>query len=90
MEDIVNGIAGGQLWVSSEPQTYYIAKVHLGVAFVVPVRLNGVGKNAQVIADGKVKRLPVSEILDTWMPTGTPTKIPRTWHEQLMAQLDEP
>jgi hypothetical protein len=86
----MSDIAGGQLWVSSEPQTYYIAKVHLGVAFVVPVRISGVGKDAKVIANGKVTRLPVSEILDTWMPAGMPTKVPRTWHEQLLEHLDEP
>ena len=85
----MSDIAGGQLWISSEPQTFYVAKVHLGVAFVVPVRIKGTGKNAQVIADGAVQRKPVSEILDTWMPAGMPTKVPRTWHEQLLEQLDE-
>lgn len=83
-------IAGGQLWVSTEPQTYYVAKVHSGVAFMVPVRIAGVGKKAKVIADGEVKRVPVSEILELWMPAGMPTKIPRTWHEQLLEQLDDP
>jgi hypothetical protein len=82
-------IDGGQLWVSSEPRTYYVARVHLGVAFVVPVRIKGAGKKAQVIADGQVKRLPVSEILETWMPAGMPTKVPRTWHEQLLEHIDE-
>ncbi len=86
----MSAIDGGQLWVSSEPRTYFVAKVHLGVAFVVPVRIDGVGKNARVIADGEVRRLPVSEILDTWMPAGMPTKIPRTWHEQLLEHIDEP
>jgi hypothetical protein len=85
----VSDIAGGQLWVSSEPRTYYVAKVHMGVAFVVPVRINGVGKDAQVIADGPVKRLTVSEILETWMPAGMPTKVPRTWHEQLLEGIEE-
>lgn len=86
----MSDIAGGQLWISSEPVTYYVAKVHLGVAFVVPVRIKGTGKDAQVIADGPVKRLSVSEILDTWMPAGMPTKVPRTWHEQLLERIDEP
>ncbi len=86
----MSAIESGQLWVSAEPCTYYVAKVHVGVAFVVPVRIKGVGKNAQVIADGPVKRLPVTEILDTWMPAGMPTKIPRTWHEQLLERIDEP
>lgn len=86
----MSDIAGGQLWISSEPVTYYVAKVHLGVAFVVPVRIKGAGKDAQVIADGPVKRLSVSEILDTWMPAGMPTKVPRTWHEQLLERIDEP
>jgi hypothetical protein len=86
----MSSIEGGQLWVSSEPLTYYVAKVHLGVVFVVPVRIDGVGKDAKVIANGPVKRLPVAEILDTWMPAGMPMKVPRTWHEQLLEQLDEP
>lgn len=85
----MSDIAGGQLWISSEPQTYYIAKVHLGVAFVVPVRISGVGKDAKVIANGEVRRLHVSEILDTWMPAGMPMKVPRTWHEQLLEHLDD-
>lgn len=85
----MSDIAEGQLWVSSEPKTYYVARVHLGVAFVVPVRIKGVGKDAQVIADGPVRRLTVTEILETWMPTGIPTKIPRTWHEQLLERIDE-
>lgn len=85
----MSAIDGGQLWVSSEPRTYYVAKVHLGVAFVVPVRISGTGKKAQVIADGEVKRLPVSQILETWMPAGMPTKVPRTWHEQLLEGIEE-
>ncbi len=85
----VSDLAEGQLWVSAEPRTYYVVKVHSGLAFVVPVRIKGTGKDAQVIADGNVSRLPVSEILDTWMPTGMPMKVPRTWHEQLMERLDE-
>jgi hypothetical protein len=86
----LSDVAGGQLWVSSEPRTYYVAKVHLGIVFVVPVRIKGTGKKAQVIADGPVKRLPVAEILETWMPAGMPTKVPRTWHEQLLDRIDEP
>jgi hypothetical protein len=86
----MSSIEGGQLWVSAEPQTYYVAKVVSGIAFMVPVRISGVGKDAKVIANGAVQRLPVSEILDTWMPAGMPTKVPRTWHEQLLEHLDEP
>lgn len=85
----MSAIEGGQLWISSEPRTYYVAKVHLGIAFVVPVRIKGVGKDAQVIADGEVLRLSTTDILDTWMPVGMPTYVPRTWHEQLLERLDE-
>jgi hypothetical protein len=84
-----SSIEAGQLWVSSEPTTYYIAKLHADIAFVVPVIIKGVGKSAQVIANGEVKRLPVMDILETWMPAAIPMQVPRTWHEQLLERLDE-
>jgi hypothetical protein len=89
-------IEAGQLWVSDgrptggEPQTYYIAKVFEGVCFAVPVHISGTRKGAKVVADGKVRRFPVSHILEWWMPTGTPVQVPRTWHEQLLDACDEP
>jgi hypothetical protein len=83
-------IAPGQLWVSSDtPTLYFVSRIDLGIATLVPVKIKGRGREAKVIANGKAQQVPVSEVLETWMPAAMPAKLPRTWHEQLLEQLDE-
>jgi hypothetical protein len=85
-----SAVLGGQFWASEEAKTYFVAGVYFDLAFLVPVRIEGQGSGAKVIGDGKVRRVQVREILDTWMPVGKPIDPIRTWHEHLLDRLDEP
>jgi hypothetical protein len=84
----MTGVQPKQLWVSSEaePQVFYVSSVQLdGMANVIPVRIDGTGRQAQVVRTGKTRRVRTSEMLDTWMPTTHEPDPSPTWHERIMA-----
>lgn len=67
-----SGIRVGQIWVSPEPLTYYVKEVREdGSTLVTPIKVVGTGRDAKIVAThpATYKTVPVSEMLDTWMPT---------------------
>ena len=83
----------GQLWVSDEPETYYVVGVDYidgtMTATVVPVRIEGTGAGAVVKAAGKRRQVRTVDMLDRWMPTSHAPPEPSTWHARLMADDDD-
>jgi hypothetical protein len=85
----VSGVQPGQLWISPEPETYYVSAIgNDGTVCVVPVRISGTGPHAQIIRKGDSKSVKTSEMLELWMPTAKTSEPGPTWHERIMADED--
>ena len=82
-------VAPGQLWAAVPKSLFFVSRVDLGIATVVSVRVTGTGKDAKIVALGKVMRVSVEAMLEAWLPAGMPMPEPRTWHDQLLDGLKE-
>jgi hypothetical protein len=89
----MTGVRPDQLWVSDEPETYFVVGVDYidgaMTATVVPVRIEGTGPGAVIISKGKRKRVPTVDMLDRWMPTTHAPPEASTWHTRLMSDDED-
>ena len=59
-------VAPGQLWAAVPKSLFFVSRVDLGIATVVSVRVTGTGKDAKIVALGKVMRVSVEAMLEAW------------------------
>lgn len=92
----MSGVRPGQLWVSPDPETFYVEAIDYVngemTATVLPVRISGTGPGAVILpARGKGGRLKIktSVMLEFWMPTTHEPSPAPTWHERILADDED-